>query len=138
MAVLALVLGGVLLLGASGSDDPSAEAAERCVAAWNRDAFSRGSGSHAASVHGYSRAWVVYLDDEFEPGAEKAGSCAVVFPAARPDPEPYFAAAILVDGRWRPLSRVTEISDERLADLQREAISFGNTQLLPNGTLVAL
>jgi hypothetical protein len=138
MVVLALVVGGVFLLGGSGSGDASAGAPSECVTAWNEDSVSRGTGSHAASAHGYTRAWVVYLGEDFEPSSADSGSCVVVFPAARPDPEPYFAAAILDDKRWRPLSRASEISDERLGELQREAISFGNAQLLPDGSLVAL
>jgi hypothetical protein len=138
MVVLALVVGGVFLLGGSGGDDAAAAAPSRCVTAWNDDSLSRGTGSHAASAHGYTRAWVVYLDEEFEPSSADAGSCVVVFPAQRPDPEPYFAATILDGKRWRPLSRASEISDERLGELQREAISFGNAQLLTDGSLVAL
>jgi hypothetical protein len=138
LVVLGLVLGGVLLLGSSDSDDATAEAPSRCVQAWNDDSLSRGTGSHAASVHGYTRAWVVYLGEDFEPTSDDSGRCVVVFPAARPDPEPYFAAAILDGGRWRPMSRVSEISDERLGELQRKAIAFGNAQLLTDGSLVAL
>jgi hypothetical protein len=77
------------------------------------------------------------LGEDFEPSPDDRGSCAIVFPSAQPDPEPFFAAAILVGERWRPLSRATEISDERVGELQREAISFGNAQLLPDGSLVA-
>jgi len=138
MLVTGLVVGGVLLLGGSGGDDASAGAPEECVAAWNQDSVSRGIGSHVGSSHGYTGAWVMHLGEDFEPSSDDQGDCAVVFPAAQPDPEPFFAAAVLDGERWRALSRATEITAERLGELQREALALGNAQLLPDGSLAGL
>jgi hypothetical protein len=133
---LLLVVGVVIVVGSSGEGGQTIAAApSECIEAWNADETALGTGAHAASLHGYTRAWAVYMGEAGEPNPESDGSCAIVFPAVRPDPEPPFAAIILVGDRWRPLSEQPGVTPEVLSELQNEALDSANANLFPNGSL---
>jgi hypothetical protein len=135
LGVLAVVVGVVIVARSGGGGDEGgiAAAPSECVAAWNADPAALGIGAHAASLHGYTLAWVVLIGDDGEP--DPGGSCAIVFPAPRPDPEPPFAATVLVGERWQPLSERPGIAVARVGELQREAIESANANLFPNGSV---
>jgi hypothetical protein len=136
LGVLAVVVGVVIVARSGGGEDEGgtiAAAPSECVAAWNDDPAALGIGAHAASVHGYTLAWVALIGDDGEP--DPSGSCAIVFPALRLDREPAFAAAVLVGERWQPLSERPGIDEARVGELQREAIESANANLFPNGSV---
>jgi hypothetical protein len=135
LGALAVVVGVVIVARSGGEDEGGtiAAAPSECVAAWNDDPAALGIGAHAASLHGYTLAWVVLIGDDGEP--DPSGSCAIVFPALRPDPEPPFAATVLVGERWQPLSERPGIAVARVGELQREAIESANANLFPNGSI---
>jgi hypothetical protein len=135
LVALLLVVGGVVVLGSSGDGQTIAAAPSECIEAWNADETALGTGAHAASLHGYTRAWAVYMGEAGEPNPDSDGSCAIVFPAVRPDPEPPFAAIILVGDRWVPLSEQPGVSPQVLSELQNEALDSANANLFPNGSL---
>jgi hypothetical protein len=124
----------VAVVGSGGEEASGAQLAE-CVEKWNGSEDAVGTGSHVASLHGYTEAWVVRLGPEVERDPETGGDCAVVFPAAQADPEPQFAASVLANGRWRPLSQRPGVDVEQLGELQREALARANARLRPNGTV---
>jgi hypothetical protein len=135
VAVLAAVVGVVIIARSGGGEegDTIAGAPAECVAAWNDDDAALGIGAHAASLHGYTQAWVVFIGDDGEPDPD--GSCAIVFPAPQPDPEPEFGATILVAERWQPLSERPGITVAQVGELQREALESANANLFPNGSV---
>jgi hypothetical protein len=136
LGVLAVVVGVVIVAGSSGGggeDEEIAEAPAECVAAWNDDETALGIGAHAAALHGYTQAWVVFIGGDGRPDAD--GSCAIVFPAPTPDPEPEFGATILVGERWEPLSERPGIGVAQVGELQREALESANANLFPNGSV---
>jgi hypothetical protein len=59
----------------------------------------------------------------------------VVFAGSGLDSEPYFAGQRYAGGRWVPLSKLTGVTDLRLAELQTQAQSAANVILGPDGTL---
>jgi hypothetical protein len=137
VVVLALV-GVVLATRSSDGGSTAAEAPTRCVQSWNEDPDALGIGSHSAGLHGYARAWVVFLDDSGEPAGEDDGTCAVVFPSEQLDVEPEFAVTLETDEGWRSLAlERPDVGEEQLAALQREGIELANADLLPDGSLVA-
>jgi hypothetical protein len=135
LVVLLLVVGVVVVPGSSDDGQAIAGAPNECIEAWNADEAALGSGAHAASLHGYTRAWVVYVGEDAEPNPEADGNCAVVFPAVQPDPEPPFAARVLVGDRWRALSAQGDLDRGVLGELQSEALELANANLFPDGSL---
>jgi hypothetical protein len=134
LGVLFVLVGVVVVSRSSGADGGEETAAfpAECVTAWNHDEAARETGAHAATVHGYTHAWVTLISADGEPAAD-GGDCAVIFPAPQSDPEPQFAGIVLVGSRWRPLSRQPGIDGSRLADLQAEALESANANLFPDG-----
>jgi hypothetical protein len=135
LGVLAVVVGVVIVArsGGDGEGEGIAAAPAECVAAWNDDEAALGIGAHAAALHGYTQAWVVFIGDDGQPDPD--GSCAIVFPAPQLDPEPPFAVTILVGERWLPLSERPGISTDQVGELQREALESANANLFPNGSV---
>jgi hypothetical protein len=149
LAGLLTTVTAVVLAGSS--DEPEAAAAPaECLDAWNGDEGAMGVGAHVASSHGYTSAWVLYLDETGDEASASDGECAVVFPAAELDPEPEFAVTLNTTDGWLPLyasPRVpasrkhfegeSPVSRARIAELQSDAISATNASVLPDGTLSA-
>ena len=148
-AGLLVTVGVVVLTGSSDdSDATSAAAPGACIKAWNEDEAAVGTGYHVAGFHGYTRAWVLYLDEGGDEATAEDGECAVVFPSDQLDAEPEFAVTIKTSDGWLPLyaSRNSPVSREhfggrspvgaaRIAELQRDALSAANAALLPDGSL---
>jgi hypothetical protein len=134
LALFSLTVGVVVVAGSLGGEPNDETTPAECVQAWNRDEVALGTGAHGAGLHGYTRAWVLHLDEDAQPDPE-SGRCAVVFAAPRPDPEIQFGATILVGGRWQPLSERPGISPEVVGQLQRAGLENSNATLLPDGSL---
>jgi hypothetical protein len=132
LLLLAGVVGVILFTGGSSADLGKPPPA-RCVSLWNSDRQARRYGRHNFASHRYAGAQVLFLDREGNPA--RGGNCAVVFPAASLDPEPVAAAQAYVEDGWVPLSRLEGVTDQRLAQLQAEAIPRNNVILLEDGTL---
>jgi hypothetical protein len=127
----ALIL--VVVLARSGSGAGAAPA--ECVESWNRINAATTIGRHSYASHGYRQTQVRFLSvggDAVEEDAPEA-RCAVVFPAETLDPEPT-AAAYVRQGGWVSLGE-RGVDEERLAELQREAVTGANAGLRPDGTL---
>jgi hypothetical protein len=132
-AVVAIVVAG----SGSGETAPSSPPPVECLERWNGDADARSVGRHQSIAHGYSSLHVLRLTEHGAVPEDPAdGVCAVVFAAAQLDPERGAAAQILVGERWVPLSRRTGVEQERLAELQSEAVERANAELRPDGTIV--
>lgn len=131
--LLLATLVGVMLLGRGSSGKTAAAAPPRCVSLWNEDHQALTYGSHSFHGHRYTEAEVLYLDRAGNPARQ--GDCAVVFPSATLDPEPFVAIKVYRSGGWRPLSRMKGVSEVRLAELQVEAVEGANVMLGPDGTL---
>ncbi len=131
-----LLLAGLvaaMLLGRGSSGQTATAPPPRCVSLWNEDRRALVYGSHSFHEHRYTEAEVLYLD---QAGNEaRRGSCAVVFPSATLDPEPFVAIKVYRGGRWRPLSQARGVSEVRLAELQAEAVEGANVMLGPDGAL---
>ena len=135
-ALVAGVFGALILvvvLARSGSG--AGAAPSECVESWNRSEETTTIGRHSYAGHGYRQTQVRFLSDQGvdvpEDGPE--ARCAVVFPAETLDPEPT-AAAYVRRGGWVSLGELG-VDRERLAELQREAVSGSNAGLRPDGTL---
>lgn len=131
--LLLAALVGALLLGRGSSRQTAAAAPPRCVSLWNEDRRALVYGYHSFHGHRYTEAEVLYLD---RAGNEaRRGGCAVVFPSATLDPEPFVAIKVYRGGRWRPLSQAGDVSEVRLSELQAEAVEGANVMLDPDGSL---
>jgi hypothetical protein len=140
----AIALAGVVIVvgvasGGSGDDAPVASAPSTCVAAWNEDPAARAYGRHNFSFHLYKGALVSFMTADaaaVDPG--EVGMCAVVFPSRALDPEPFAAGQVLRGARWVPLSTLSGVDLNRLAELQVTAADSPNTTLDVHGELAAL
>ena len=138
-AVLAtglLAAAAVVAIGSAGGEDrdvapPDAE----CLGFWNSDPLALAYGVHNFKSHGYYRVEVLRLEGDGHAAAPGEGTCAVVFAATTLDSEPSAAAQIFIAGSWNPLSEVTSVSDERLAELQSDAVGGSNATLDETGAL---
>jgi hypothetical protein len=131
--LLLATLVGVMLLGRGSSGKTAAAAPPRCVSLWNEDRQALTYGYHSFHGHRYTEAEVLYLDQGGHPARQ--GDCAVVFPSATLDPEPFVAIKIHRSGRWQSLSGMRGVSEVRLAELQVEAVEGANVVLGPGGAL---
>lgn len=131
---LALVIGGVLLLG--GGSGEAAPAPAECIEAWNEDASAVAYGVHNFGSHGYTDARVGHLTESAE-SADEDGNCAVTFPALTLDREPIAAGQLLHGPRWLPISNLPGVELPRVAELQAEAAASSNAVLSPQGKLSA-
>jgi hypothetical protein len=135
-ALVAALFGGLILavlLARSGSGAGAAPA--ECVESWNRLDAATSIGRHSYTGHGYRQTQVRFLSDRGAEVSEDApeARCAVVFPAETLDPEPN-AAAYVRRGGWVSLGELG-VDTDRLAELQREAVTGSNAGLRPDGTL---
>ena len=143
IAIVALagfgVLIAVILLTGGSEGRTFTEAPAECVERWNDDPHAVSNGVHNFNSHGYASVQVAYASVD---GSEVAstpvtgGGCVVVFAAQALDPEPVAAAEINLSERWVPLS--TKTVEERLAELQSDAISAANARLSADGRLTPL
>jgi hypothetical protein len=146
------LLGGLVAIVVASSSSENGGGGEpapaECLDAWNGDEGAVGTGSHAAAVHGYDSARVLYMTEEGEPASAEGGACAVVLASPTPDVEPEFAVTIETEKGWLPLyaSRNvpaarryfggrSPVSRDRIGELQSEAMGAINATLLPDGTL---
>jgi hypothetical protein len=147
VSLLAAIVIAVVVFS-SGEGEGVEGAPADCVESWNTGEGAATAGSHAASLHGATSAWVVYLSERGEKASAADGMCAVIFPSPQPDPEPEFGVTVETSEGWLPLfaSRRAPVSREyfggrspvsldRIGELQREAMSATNATLLPDGTL---
>jgi hypothetical protein len=134
VALLSAIVIAVVAFSPSGEDGGVGAAPADCIASWNRDEAALGIGSHVASLHGYTSAWVLRLGEDLERNPAAGGRCAVVFPASQLDPEPEFAATVEEGRAWVSLSG-SGASEAELGELQREAMTATNAAVLPDGTL---
>jgi hypothetical protein len=135
-ALVAALFGGLILavvLARSGSGAGSAPA--ECVESWNQVDAATSIGRHSYASHGYRQTQVRFLSDRGADVPEDApeARCAVVFPAETLDPEPS-AAAYVERGGWVSLGELG-VDAERLAELQREAVTGFNASVRPDGKL---
>jgi hypothetical protein len=134
LGLFSAVVVAVVALSSSGDAGSGGGAPQECIDSWNSDEAALVIGSHVASLHGYTSAWVLELGDDLERNPDSGGRCAVVFPASQLDPEPEFAATVHEGRSWESLSR-SGASGEELGELQREAMTATNAAVLPDGTL---
>jgi hypothetical protein len=127
----ALIL--VVVLARSGSGEGAAPS--ECVDSWNGDDEAGAVGRHGYAAHNYQQAEVRFLSAKGEavPEDSRDALCAVVFPAETLDPEP-IAAAYVRRGGWVSLGELG-VGNERLAELQRDAVTGFNARVRPDGTL---
>ena len=135
-ALVAALFGALILIvvvARSGSGKGSAPS--ECVESWNRDESASAVGRHSYASHRYQNAEVRYLSarGEMVPADARSALCAVVFPAETLDPEPT-AAAYIRRGDWVSLGELG-VDTDRLAELQREAVTGFNASVRPDGTL---
>lgn len=126
---------GVVLVGGGSSGLKASAAPAGCVSLWNKDTKALVYGYHSFHGHNYRQAEVLYLDRDGS--VADRGDCAVVFPSASLDPEPFVAAKVYRGGRWLSLSEVSQVSAVRVAELQVEAVKGANATLRPDGALDA-
>jgi hypothetical protein len=134
VALLSAIVVAVVAFSSSGEDGGVGAAPAECIDSWNADESTLGIGSHVASLHGYTSAWVLRLGEDLERDPDSGGRCTVVFPASQLDPEPEFAATVQEGRSWEPLSGLGA-SEAELGELQREAMTAANAAVLPDGTL---
>jgi hypothetical protein len=137
-AVLAaglLAAAAVVAIGSAGGDPGVPEPDAECLELWNSDPLALAYGVHNFKSHDYYRVEVLRLEGDGRAAAPGEGACAVVFAASTLDAEPIAAAQILIAGSWTPLSEVTSVSDERLAELQSDAVGGSNATLEETGAL---
>ena len=134
-ALLLAAVVAVVVLSSTGGPNP-APIPRGCLELWRGDSRALVYGRHDYLEHEYEIAQVQLLDLRGEPaGTKHGGRCAVVFAASQLDPESRFAGQRYTGTRWIPLSRISQITDLRLAELQAQAQSAANVILRPDGTL---
>ena len=123
----------MVVLARSGSG--AGAAPSECVDSWNRSEATTAIGRHSYAGHGYRQTQVRFLSSRATDVPEDApeARCAVVFRAETLDAEPN-AAAYVRRGGWVSLGELG-VDRERLAELQREAVTGSNAGLRPDGTL---
>lgn len=130
---------GAVTLSAGGASQPQTPLPTGCVERWNGDPDALVYGRHNYTEHSYTSAQVELLSTKGRVARRgRGGSCAVVFGAPGLDPERFAAGRRYGDHRWISLSKLPAIGDERLAELQVEALSAANVSLGPDGTLDVL
>jgi hypothetical protein len=139
---LGIIVGAVVLVGASGSDRPGLPTGT-CFKAWNEDPIAPiQDGQHAYNAHGYRQVLVTRIDRDLqiveEPLEEEAADapaarCAVIFAAPQPDFEPDFGVRIYDSGRWFGLAVTDKATLDDIGRLQSEAVPVSNSLLTASG-----
>ncbi len=138
-ALLALLVGGVLLFAGGDEEHEFDPAPVACIEAWNGDPANLVLGQHQATAHAYSQVHVVRLTEAggIAPGTDASSPCGVVFASSSLDTELAAAALIQRPKGWRPLSD-TVTDTKLLSDLQLGAKEEYNALISPNGMIDAL
>ena len=144
-ALLLAALVGVVVITGGSDDEQSAAPTGTCFEAWNEDPLAAfQDGQHAYATHGYRQTLVTRLDrdaeviespDDDAPADDPEARCAVIFAAPQVDDEPDFGVRVFDQGRWTGLTLTDKVPLEHIADLQADAISDSNAELLADGKL---
>jgi hypothetical protein len=141
---LGVIIGVVVMVGASGSDQPALPTGT-CFEAWNEDPVAPiDQGQHAYSAHGYRQTLVARLDRDLQiidesledrVADDPKARCLVIFASPQPDFEPDFGVRVFDTGRWAGLAETDKATLDDIARLQAEAVSDSNALLTSSGKL---